>query len=627
MRYQTISLCMIVKNEEHVLSRCLESVKGIVDEVIIVDTGSTDRTVEIAEQHDARVYSYKWENDFAAARNYALEYATCDYILSLDADEWLDNDSKALLLEPLEEDYYFLRIRNIIRAGVVETHSFIRLYKRAVGFEYEGALHEQIDIGKVVGAKGEHLPVYINHDGYTKINIEKKEKHMRNMGILEKEVKRDPSAFNYFNLGTQYKLVGQFDKAIEAYKIAYSSGANFVFSHKLIINLVQCLTIQKRYNDAIKIINDSIALHPEYTDFRFYQGSIYFEMKYFKDAERSFLTCLELGEVQNHLFTSVEGVGSYMAQAYLAQIYLELGEKEKAQQHIVDSIKLNPIHVASLKIWLDMFLMSEPNDMLRQLLAVYTTSEQANVLLLALYQLRNPLFVEYINHVDSELDCEVKAWQLQVNGDLDEAKKIWLNTESISATSFRDVLYLAVVTRDELFYRNFEKNFNLRQKDNSFFRKVINGENCSKLDINEEVRECFSDLCYDLLMLRNFDAIEGLIDNVKIPMLRFELASQLQKFQFTELALNVLCEPEKSVDQAAVFSLAADLLNELGDYGGSYHYLIQTIQKKGNYEYYLKLYLLAKKVGDRENIKYAVGNLCSFMPKSPWAHKESSLSL
>ena len=85
----TISLCLIVKNEEAVLEKCLDSVKDIVDEIIIVDTGSTDNTKVIAERYYAKIYDFKWCNDFSKARNYSFSFATKDYILWLDADDFL----------------------------------------------------------------------------------------------------------------------------------------------------------------------------------------------------------------------------------------------------------------------------------------------------------------------------------------------------------------------------------------------------------------------------------------------------------------------------------------------------------------------------------------------------------
>ena len=90
-----ISLCMIVKNEEQVLDRCLNSVKDIADEIIIVDTGSTDKTKDIAKKYTNKVYDFKWINDFSKARNYSFSKASMDYTLWLDADDViLENDKK-----------------------------------------------------------------------------------------------------------------------------------------------------------------------------------------------------------------------------------------------------------------------------------------------------------------------------------------------------------------------------------------------------------------------------------------------------------------------------------------------------------------------------------------------------
>ena len=115
-----LSLAMIVKNEESVLGHCLESVQGLVDEIVIVDTGSSDATVEIAEAHGARVFPFAWVNDFALARNYALDRCTGDWLLVLDADEAIDVLDHALIRKICEEGAapaYRLILRNYFSGG------------------------------------------------------------------------------------------------------------------------------------------------------------------------------------------------------------------------------------------------------------------------------------------------------------------------------------------------------------------------------------------------------------------------------------------------------------------------------------------------------------------------------
>ena len=152
----TISLCMIVKDEEQVLARCLESVKGAVDEIVVVDTGSTDRTREIARGYTARVYDFAWVDDFAAARNFSFSRAKMDYILWLDADDLLLPADREALMElkgTLDADVVMMRYNVAFDEGGNPTFSYYRerLLRRAANFCWEGAVHEAITpAGKVV---------------------------------------------------------------------------------------------------------------------------------------------------------------------------------------------------------------------------------------------------------------------------------------------------------------------------------------------------------------------------------------------------------------------------------------------------------------------------------------------
>lgn len=147
----TISLCMIVKNEEEVLARCLDSMKNIADEIIIVDTGSTDRTKEFALAYTNKVYDFPWINDFSAARNFAFSKASMDYCMWLDADDvLLERDAKGLLalkeqMDP-STDVVMMRYNIAFDSNGIPTFSYYRerLLRRSSGFQWEGAVHEAI---------------------------------------------------------------------------------------------------------------------------------------------------------------------------------------------------------------------------------------------------------------------------------------------------------------------------------------------------------------------------------------------------------------------------------------------------------------------------------------------------
>jgi glycosyltransferase involved in cell wall biosynthesis len=156
----SISLCMIVRNEEDTLARCLESVKAAVDEIIIVDTGSTDRTKEIAKDFTDKIYDYKWIDDFSAARNFSFSMATKDYIMWLDADDvLLKEDVEKLIelketLDPITDSVTMkYNIAFDEYGNVTTTYRRNRLVKRERGFRWIGFVHEYLEVyGKIVNS-------------------------------------------------------------------------------------------------------------------------------------------------------------------------------------------------------------------------------------------------------------------------------------------------------------------------------------------------------------------------------------------------------------------------------------------------------------------------------------------
>ena len=154
----TVSVCMIVKNEEDKLTICLDSLKNIADEIIIVDTGSTDSTKSIAAKYTDKIYDFAWTGNFSDARNYAFSLATCDYIYSADADEELDSDNQAKFIAlkgvcdtdiDIVQMYYCNQLENNT------IYSFDRelrpkLYKRLRTFTWEESIHEAVRLGPVI---------------------------------------------------------------------------------------------------------------------------------------------------------------------------------------------------------------------------------------------------------------------------------------------------------------------------------------------------------------------------------------------------------------------------------------------------------------------------------------------
>ena len=154
----TISLCMIVKNEEKILERCLDSVQDLMDEIIIVDTGSTDKTKEIAKKYTDKIYDFQWNDDFAEARNFAFSKASMEYIYSADADELIDEENHekfAVLKEHLLPEIEVVQMYYTNQLYLNTTYNFDeelrpKLYKRVRKFAWQDAVHENVRLNPIV---------------------------------------------------------------------------------------------------------------------------------------------------------------------------------------------------------------------------------------------------------------------------------------------------------------------------------------------------------------------------------------------------------------------------------------------------------------------------------------------
>jgi tetratricopeptide (TPR) repeat protein len=260
-----ITLSMIARNEAEYLEECLQSVQGVVDEIVLVDTGSTDATPQIAERYGAKVIHAAWQSDFAAARNIALQHATGDWILVLDADERLTPESKQAILNAARHPQfvgYYLEILNEIRAGDYFVHRLVRMFRRMPYARWEGAIHEQI-IPSLVSHKGRIATVaaQVRHLGYSKEVMRSRDKAQRNIEIILRELEQDPDdLFHKFNLANTYFTVGDYEQA--AYwaeqTCPYLRGDED-YAGQIWANWVESLTHLEQYEAALQVGADALA--------------------------------------------------------------------------------------------------------------------------------------------------------------------------------------------------------------------------------------------------------------------------------------------------------------------------------------------------------------------------------
>jgi glycosyltransferase involved in cell wall biosynthesis len=339
-----LSLAMIAKNEARCLARCLQSVRGLADEIIVADTGSTDDTVKIANQNGAKVIHFNWINDFATARNFALAQATGDWILVLDADEWasekLAKEIKNFVQGPSQIGR--LKIVSDFRHNgqTQQSSTFVsRLFPR--GAKFEGRIHEQI----VSSLPRVNLRGELWHDGY----LETK-KSARNVTMLQAEITREPnSAYLHFQLALEFTALGQPQNAFaELQKARATMNPNDPFAPNVIVDFLYAAMELKQFEAGLEAIHAAEKSLADFPDFHHAGGLFY--MKYvgsnpakhrgdLPKIEQSFQRSLALGETDK--YKSVHGSGTFLANYNLGVFYHVFGEDDRAKKCLEISAQQN----------------------------------------------------------------------------------------------------------------------------------------------------------------------------------------------------------------------------------------------------------------------------------------------
>jgi tetratricopeptide (TPR) repeat protein len=292
-----ISLAMIVRDEAATLDACLGSVEDAVDEIVIVDTGSADETIEIARAHGARVVEWAWRDDFAAARNEALRHVRGDWVLVLDADERLALGSaervRAAVAIATSIDGFNCRLVSTLpptEPAPSIVHWYCRLFRRRADVAYEGRIHEQVAPSIVrAGGRIAQSDIVILHEGYA---TPSPSKLARNIALLRRELADRPDdAFARFNLGLTLFAAGDIVSARNCFEELA------VLVHNPLPRQLQAVTWMKvaelrltegRWRDAAAAAERALALEPDLALARFTLGRALFEQGAFQAAELLF---------------------------------------------------------------------------------------------------------------------------------------------------------------------------------------------------------------------------------------------------------------------------------------------------------------------------------------------------
>jgi len=337
---------MIVKDEEAFLGQCLESVRDVVDEMIIVDTGSTDKTVEIAERFGAKIVHHAWNGSFSEARNYGLQFATGDWILQLDADEALERDDIPLLKKTIRaggRDVFFVKILNDSKEGWT-VHFFQRIFRREKAY-YEGIVHNQLKYN------GTDLvtEIRIYHYGYNLSKEKMTAKHRRTEALLEKQVSEDPTnPFYNQNYLRILRALRKFEQGVKAGRKALIVCKDRMFDYHLqmiAFDTVNCLMGLGRAEEAEMLCRKILKTHPENMDIMYILGGALNKQKRYREALETYLKYLDINDekvkLNPHLIYDTYDF-DHKAWALISTCYFEMGDLGNAQTAAQKAVALRP---------------------------------------------------------------------------------------------------------------------------------------------------------------------------------------------------------------------------------------------------------------------------------------------
>ncbi|MFD7524827.1 glycosyltransferase [Paenibacillus chitinolyticus] len=338
-----ISLCMIMRDEAPFIKACIQAVKPYVKEIIIVDTGSVDDSVSIAEQEGAKVFREEWRNHFADMRNLSIQKARYPFILILDADEIIENlepdsfNSCCLFIKNNPGAAGTITIVSEIRNGEESQASMIRLFPNKPQYQFSGRIHEQLVYNEQPIKLSQSSYLEVRHHGYKKDVLAFKNKLDRNVALLKLELDRDKqNSYILFQMGRTLYVKKDYLEArsyLEKCIVIESAGNKRLFLSNAILSLGYCYIYLKQPNDFFRNLTLGLEFYPDYTDLYYMYGVALIEFKnseWFHEIPNAFQNCLDLGEVKTDRYETVPGVGSFKAQYNLGLYYEIVGHKELA---------------------------------------------------------------------------------------------------------------------------------------------------------------------------------------------------------------------------------------------------------------------------------------------------------
>lgn len=377
-----ISQCIIAKNEEDNIGHCLSHLKSVVDEQIVVDTGSTDRTVEIAESLGAKIFHFKWIDDFSAARNFALDKAKGDWIIFLDCDEYFSEESVPLIKDSIikhgeKKDVEALTCE-LINIDAINNKIFAtaknispRIFKRKNYLRYSKRVHEILQNVKNNSINPSLVDVsnllIIFHTGYSEEAKKEKNKDERNLNLLSKEIEDNPNDAKW-NLyyAKQLNSAGRHQESLDYALIAHKyMDTNIIYNYYYSIYsliMINMVSLKKPYDEIKEIFDEAINKYPHFPDYYMSLGTAALREEKFSETIDLFEKCIYYCEkysdnVESLAFGNIAGIYTN-----LLNMYVIVENKQKIVKTAIALLNTNKYDLTTLIILIKTFLTQEKEE-------------------------------------------------------------------------------------------------------------------------------------------------------------------------------------------------------------------------------------------------------------------------
>lgn len=517
---------MIVKNEEQRLAKCLESILGFVDEIIIVDTGSMDATKEIAYRYTPNVLDFEWTQDFSAARNASIQKATGTWIIYLDADEFVDplkfQEFVAFLskLPDHKPTGIILPVYNYVgdnNSGKISESKAIRVFNNYQHIQFIRPIHEQLHCSSANIFTVEYpFPIY--HTGYLQEIIESKDKSSRNMAIFETMLLEGTLSFyDWFTLGNEYNTQNRYQEALACYlKANQPSQEDKVWLPLCIGSLINCYIHLEDFSKAYLHIK-SYQLHwPNACDFYWLEGFLLAKIGLDSLAIDALKHCIQLADsTEYHESVKVLISPNYASSLPLQQLtvlYMRNFAYDDAISTLSKLIYVTPNNKTLLKEFIQILLSFHQTKGLESLLHAFYPEPQPFQLLMIL-------------EVCIELGLKP----------LSESYRTFIKQKQIEIPQRLEQLY-AILFEDKELFNTFNKE--LIDTDINYMSALAWGGSDLNLLVKELDVEILSQIYMRFFYAQQFDYCDLLVNCYNSPSLLNRLGDSFFRNRQYELALD-----------------------------------------------------------------------------------------